>query len=198
MHNWKWYHSTELAKSFLLKYRCWTFTNVTASGLYGKFWASDITAYNIIVYATLGWMWLSVPIVITCSVVPQRSKTLESGMVVFPQPHFSSPLEKWVSPTAYTNFVEVCRNAGTLFFAINAWCHQRLHSRLHANDRLAKNMLIGDSQITHTISCIINNEWWTIKSHFFVGQELLSPQCVPFVMQFNWLNLTLLMELILT
>ena len=26
MHNWKWYHLIELAKSFLLKYRCWSFT----------------------------------------------------------------------------------------------------------------------------------------------------------------------------
>ena len=31
MHNWKWYHSIDLAKSFLLKYRCWTFTKVTAN-----------------------------------------------------------------------------------------------------------------------------------------------------------------------
>ena len=94
---------------------------------------------------------------------------LEFGMVVFPQPHFLCPLEKWVSSTAYTNFVEVCRNAGTLFFVINAWHHRRLHSSgtLHANDQLAKNTFIGDCQITHTISCIITNEWSAIKSHFF-------------------------------
>ena len=94
---------------------------------------------------------------------------LEFGMVVFPQPHFLCPLEKWVSSTAYTNFVEVCWNAGTLFFVINAWHHRRLHSSgtLHANDQLAKNTFIGDCQITHTISCIIPNEWSAIKSHFF-------------------------------
>ena len=31
MHNWKLYHSIDLAKSFLLNCRCWTFTKVTTN-----------------------------------------------------------------------------------------------------------------------------------------------------------------------
>ena len=38
----KWYHSIELADSFLLKYRYWTFAKITASTFWKKFWASGI------------------------------------------------------------------------------------------------------------------------------------------------------------
>ena len=34
-----------------------------------------------------------------------------------PRPHFSRPPEKWVWSTAYSIFVQVRRNAGTLFFS---------------------------------------------------------------------------------
>ena len=37
-----WYHQTELTDSFLLKYRYWMFTKITASASRKKFWTSDI------------------------------------------------------------------------------------------------------------------------------------------------------------
>ena len=57
------------------------------------------------------WVCLSVLIVITCSVVLQRSKALESGMVVSSPDHLP---EIWVQSTSYSIYIQVCQNAGTL------------------------------------------------------------------------------------
>ena len=43
----KRYHSIELADSFLLKYRYWTFAKITASALWKKFWTSGIATVSI-------------------------------------------------------------------------------------------------------------------------------------------------------
>ena len=47
--------------------------------------------------------------------IPYRQKL--TGFSVVPRQHFTHPLEKWVWSTAYSIFVQVCRNAGALFFS---------------------------------------------------------------------------------
>ena len=181
MHNWKWYHLIELATSFLLKYRCWTFTKVTTASTYNE-WRNEWMIFNItpqrqqatvwpvkqeditkkkikgcnyIIISSLilachskrlkficngilfwwpyvlsyqcncttkcfgmmlnlcypSWVCLSVPIVVTCSVVLKRTKILESGMVVSSPDHLP---EIWVQSTSYSIYIQVCQNAGTI------------------------------------------------------------------------------------
>ena len=43
----KRYHSIELADSFLLKYRYWTFAKITATALWKKFWTSGIATVHV-------------------------------------------------------------------------------------------------------------------------------------------------------
>ena len=43
------YHRIELADSFLLKYRYWTFTKITASASRKKFWTSEIATSQSVV-----------------------------------------------------------------------------------------------------------------------------------------------------
>ena len=45
-----WYHRIELTDSFLLKYRYWIFTKITASASRKKFWTSDIANPTIAVW----------------------------------------------------------------------------------------------------------------------------------------------------
>ena len=115
---------------------------------------------KIVCYSS--WICLSVPIMITCSVKPQRSKTLESGMVVSPPDHIFSPAEKMGLVSCLFHFrssVLECWCVVLCYLMII--CHQRLHSTMRTNDLLAKCPLIRDCQITHTISYIINN--WVIN-----------------------------------
>jgi len=83
----------------------------------------QVSAYSFYLEPTQLCMWLS----------------------LVPRSHFSNPPEKWVWSTAYSIFVQVCRNAGALFFffLFNGWRHRKLHSTSCANDLLAKCTLIG-------------------------------------------------------
>ena len=80
---------------------------------------------------------LIVPIVITCSVIPQRSKTLESGMVVSSPDHI---FRAWICqlPIPF-----LFKGTGILAHWFNAWHYQRLDSTLLANDLLEECKLIG-------------------------------------------------------
>ena len=99
---------------------------------------------KIVCYSS--WICLSFLIVITCSVVPQRSKTLGSGMVFAPTGKMG---------LVYSIFVQVHRSAGVLFLLFNAWHHWWLHSTLRANDLLAKCTLIGNRSTAHSISLFL-------------------------------------------
>ena len=114
---------------------------------------------KIVCYSS--WICLSVPIVITCSVVPQNPGIWNGSLV--PRPHFSHPLEKWVWSTPFSF---KCTRV-----LVHCFCYLMLDIMmiaLHiACQWSASQMYIDRESSDHTtISCIINSEWSIIKSPF--------------------------------
>ena len=118
-------------------------------------------------YATLvEYAWVFPLWSLVVSYHKEQNPGIWKGSLV-PRPHFSRPLEKWSGQLPISFSFKCTGMLAHCFLLFNTWHHWRLHSTLSANDLLANCTSSGDCEITHILSCIINNERPIIKSPFF-------------------------------